>query len=442
VSSAVERGAAAIVAEGRVPHDVPQIVVPNARRALGIISHQVYREPTLELQLVGITGTNGKTTTAWVLETTLTDCGRRVARLGTAGARFGEVSSASSFTTPEADELARFLRNAADHGADTAVMEVSSHGLALERVRGSSFSVGAFLNLSQDHLDFHGTMERYAEAKSRLFYDHDTAHSVINIDDEMGPVLANKLRNAGRRVWTCSASGADADVRFVDMRYSVAGLRGRVVTPAGEGEVQAPLVGRHNGENACIALGCGLALGEKLDDLLNGLAVAQGAPGRLELVAHDPFAVFVDYAHTPDALLRSIQGVRRLTAGRVIVVFGCGGDRDRSKRPLMGEIAQRESDVVVVTSDNPRTEAPMAIAQGIMAGMRGDPIALKDLHSARDAWGIELDREQAIGLAIGAAEPGDCVLIAGKGHEDYQIIGTERRAFDDCEVARRHLGGA
>jgi UDP-N-acetylmuramoyl-L-alanyl-D-glutamate--2,6-diaminopimelate ligase len=331
-----------------------------------------------------------------------------------------------------------------DAGATHLVMEVSSHGLSLHRVDAVRFRVAAFTNLTQDHLDFHGDLESYGDAKARLFLELGPATSVINVDDPFGAQLAGRVRGS---IVRCSMrEGGIADVRARTWASTRDGIRAELETLAGDAVLESPLVGAHNVENLLVAVGCGLALGYPLEAIVAGLRRAKGAPGRLERVP-DPrdVAVLVDYAHTPDALARALAALRPITPGRLIALFGCGGDRDRQKRPKMGEAAGRGADVCVVTSDNPRTEAPGAIIDEILPGVAAADqpvIAVTELVSAARGHVVLEDRAEAIRAAIASARPGDTVLIAGKGHEDYQIVGREKRAFDDREHARAAIAAS
>jgi UDP-N-acetylmuramoyl-L-alanyl-D-glutamate--2,6-diaminopimelate ligase len=428
------RGAAAVLAER--PTELPTLVVPSVRSALGPVAHALAGDPTTKLAVVGVTGTNGKTTTTFLIDEALAALGHRPALLGTVASRAGAVATASSFTTPEADDLARFATAAVDEGASHLVMEVSSHALAQERTAGTRFAVGAFTNLTQDHLDFHGTMEAYGEAKAKLFLTHRPTRSVIHVGDPFGAALAARLVDAGLAVVTVG-DVEGANLRVIAARFDARGLEAKLATPEGELTLTSGLVGRHNLENLLVALGCLVALGVPATDAVRALRSAKGAPGRLERVA-DPrgVTVLVDYAHTPDALANVLDALRPITEGRLIVVFGCGGDRDAGKRPLMGRAAAEGADLVVVTSDNPRTEDPAAIVEAIVPGVReGGKLERAQLEGHADGFVVEIDRERAIGLALRAARAGDTVLLAGKGHEDYQIVGTTKRHFDDREVA-------
>jgi UDP-N-acetylmuramoyl-L-alanyl-D-glutamate--2,6-diaminopimelate ligase len=442
VADAAARGAVAVVAAHEIATPLPLAVVPDPRAALGPLAAAAAGDPTAALTVVGITGTNGKTTSSYLTEAALHGAGKATAVVGTLGARIGDERISLGHTTPEADDLQALARRALDAGATHLVMEVSSHALELERVRACKFAVAVFTNLTQDHLDFHGTMERYAAAKRRLFVEHTPAAAVINIDDPFGRTLAADCR--GRVLTVSSSVGARADVSPLEATFSDEGLSAMLVTPSGRVEVGSPLIGRHNLDNALSALGVAVALG--LDPLAaaTGIAGLRVVPGRLERV-DDPSGrlVLVDYAHTPDALRRALAAVRPLVRGRLVCVFGCGGDRDRDKRPRMGEAVRRDADWAIVTSDNPRSEPPAAIIEDILPGLVG---ALR--LDARGLLGrpgpghyvVEPDRRAAIELAIRATATGDCVLVAGKGHEDYQIVGSARSRFSDQEEARRVLG--
>ena len=447
VRDALARGAVAVLTqEALADVPVPQLVVADARRALGLAASVVYRHPTFALDVVGITGTNGKTTTAYLVEQALAASpSAKPAVLGTVEMRGPGFSRSTQHTTPEGDEIARFAREVLDLGATHLVMEVSSHALAQHRVDAVRFRVAAFTNLTQDHLDFHETMASYADAKDRLFLELGPGASVVNVDDPHGATLASKLH--GRNLWRCSRRAeADAEVRALRWSMDASGLVAEVATPRGEVTLRSPLLGAHNVENLLVALACGLALGLELHALAAALSVAPGAPGRLERV-EDPrgVAVLVDYAHTPDALERVLAALRPVTPGRLLCVFGCGGDRDRGKRPLMGEAAGRGADVALVTSDNPRTEEPAAILAEIAPGVVRSGQPLVDVAALADCargYALLVDRRQAIRAAIAAAHAGDTVLIAGKGHEDYQILGTTKHPFDDRLIAREAIAAA
>ncbi len=441
------RGAAAVLAGHEIPGlRVPQLIVADPRRALALAAAVVYGHPTFALDVIGVTGTNGKTTVTHLVEQALAAMpGLVPAALGTVAMRGPGFSRATPHTTPEGDEIARFARDVLRLGATHLVMEVSSHALALARVEAVRFRVAAFTNLTRDHLDFHGTMEAYAAAKERLFVDLGPGASVVHVGDPHGAHLAARLH--GRNLWRCTLDPTvEAEIRVLRWSMDAEGLRAEIATPRGALTLQSPLLGAHNLENLVVALGCGLALDLDAHAFAAALGAAAGAPGRLERVA-DPrgVTVLVDYAHTPDALERALAAVRPVTRGRLLCVFGCGGDRDRGKRAAMGEAAGRGADLVVVTSDNPRTEDPDAILAAIEPGViaSGQPaVALARLGAHGRGYALLEDRRAAIGAAIAAARAGDTVLIAGKGHEDYQIVGTTRHPCDDRLVAREAIAAA
>jgi UDP-N-acetylmuramoyl-L-alanyl-D-glutamate--2,6-diaminopimelate ligase len=434
---AIARGAVAVLCERAFETSVPLVIADDVLVALSAIAQNLYDDPTAELTAVGITGTNGKTTTTYLIEAMLLAGHKRPAVLGTVSFRGPGGVREASHTTPMADDLMRLARWAVNTNATHLVLEVSSHGLAMHRVDGVHFEVAAFTNLTHDHLDYHGDFESYARAKRRLFEELEPKTSVLNVDDPVGEALT---KTAAGRILRCSRRAeTSAEVRVLHATCDAQGIRARVATPLGELELRSPLAGEHNLENLLVAAGCGIGLGLSLDVIAAGLAGSRGAPGRLERVDHPEIAVFVDYAHTPDALERVLQALRPITTGRLLLVFGCGGNRDRTKRPLMGRIATELADVSIVTSDNPRNEAPeqilAQIEQGMMdAGARQLPQSA--LPGASAGYLLCEDRRQAIGLAIAAARPSDTLLIAGKGHEKYQLVGARREPFDDCAEAR------
>jgi UDP-N-acetylmuramoyl-L-alanyl-D-glutamate--2,6-diaminopimelate ligase len=440
---AVARGAAALVVERELDLPVPQVMIPDARAAMGPLAVRFWGDPTAELSVAGITGTNGKTTTAFLLRAILEAEGRPTGLLGTVKRIVGGREEEVVRTTPEAIDLQATFRRMLDGGDVACVMEVSSHALALGRSAGISFDVKAFTNLTQDHLDFHSDMEDYFGAKRTLFLGGaepgaslpgarvSSGVAVINIDDGYGERLAGELRETGAELLTFSASGADADFRAEDVEFDTAGTRFRCVAPDGKPTaVELRLPGHFNVENALAALAGASALGIRIERAASTLSGAGRVPGRFEPVDEgQPFTVLVDYAHTPDSLDNVLRAARVLTDGRVICVFGCGGDRDREKRPLMGRIGTELSDVCVVTSDNPRSEDPAAIIAQILEGV-----------PKRDAVHVEPDRRAAIALALEVARPGDMVVIAGKGHEQGQEFdGGRKIPFDDREVAGEAL---
>src|SRR5918995_1033890 len=440
---AVARGAAALVVERELDLPVPQVVVSDARAAMGPLAVRFWGDPTAELSVAGITGTNGKTTTAFLLRAILEGDGRATGLLGTVKRIVGGCEEEVVRTTPEANDLQATFRRMLDGGDVACVMEVSSHALALGRSAGISFDAKLFTNLTQDHLDFHSDMEDYFGAKRTLFWGGAEAGAsapeasvssgvaVINIDDGYGKRLAGELREAEAELLTFSAGGAEADFRAEDVEFDTAGTRFRCIARDGSATaVELPLPGHFNVENALAALAGASALGIGIERSASALSGAGRVPGRFEPVDEgQPFTVLVDYAHTPDSLDNVLRAARVLTDGRVICVFGCGGDRDREKRPLMGRIGAELSDVCVVTSDNPRSEDPEAIIAQILEGV-----------PKRDGVHVKPDRRAAIALALEVARPGDTVVIAGKGHEQGQEFeGGRKIPFDDREVAGEAL---
>jgi UDP-N-acetylmuramoyl-L-alanyl-D-glutamate--2,6-diaminopimelate ligase len=428
---AVDRGAGALVVERPLDLPVPQARVADARAAMAPIAVRFWRDPTALLRVAGVTGTNGKTTTAYLIRHVLEAEGVPTGLLGTVKRVVGGVEEEVERTTPEAVDLQATFRRMLDAGDRACAMEVSSHALALGRTAGVRFAVAVFTNLTQDHLDFHRDMEDYFQAKRGLFFPPPLA-TIVNLDDPYGARLAAELEGVGQRLVTFSASGADgADFRALDAAFDASGSRFRCAGPRGEVEVRTPLPGDFNVENALAAVSACDALGVGYEVAAATLADAGRVPGRFEPVdAGQRFAVLVDYAHTPDSLENVLSAARRLTAGRLIAVFGCGGDRDQQKRPLMGEIAARISDACVVTSDNPRSEEPEAIIREILSGIPGP----------RNGVRVEPDRRSAIAAALAEAAPGDTVVIAGKGHEQGQeFAGGRKIPFDDRDVALQEL---
>lgn len=438
VEDALRRGAVAVMAERQIDHGVPQLTVPNARKALGRTAELVYGAPTSEIPTVGITGTNGKTTTAYLVKQAIEGVHGRAGLIGTTGLLVGADQRPSLHTTPEGDDISRFAKESLEAGATHLVLEVSSHGLALSRVDALQFEVAAFTNLSRDHLDFHSSLEDYGESKARLFTELSPKHSVVHIDDPFGAALAARV--SGSVIRCSKRAGAGAEILATEWSSTRDGIRAEVQTPAGSVHIESPMLGEHNLENLLVALGCAYALGLDLQRVAAVWRVAGGSPGRLERVAHHAdVAVLVDYAHTPDALRRVLDTMRAVTPKRLIAVFGAGGDRDKGKRPEMGRVGAMLADLCILTSDNPRTEDPRRILEEVEAGARGagaTPVQMSALGQATEGYCTILDRRVAIRTAIAAAKPGDTVLLAGKGHETYQIIGSERSHFDDREEAR------
>ena len=431
-AAAVAAGAAALVVERALDVDVPQLVVADARVAMALAADAFFGRPTRELEVAGVTGTNGKTTTAFLLYSILAAAGRRPGLLGTVEMRIGGERRAVVRTTPEAIDLQRTYREMLDAGDRSCAMEASSHASELKRLLGTRFRALVFTNLTQDHLDFHGTMDAYYEAKRRLFVDPDVdgnrPPAAVNVGDEHGRRLAEELRGLGGPLLTFGLDAA-ADVRPEGLELTPSATSFRAAGLA----VRPRLRGRFNVENVLGAIAVARLMGIEDDAVVRGIEHLAGVPGRFEAVDEgQPFAVLVDYAHTPEALENVLAEARNLTNGRLLCVFGCGGDRDRAKRPLMGAVVTRLADRAIVTSDNPRSEDPTAIIDEILTGMDGDE-------------DVEPDRAAAIARAIEQADEGDVVVIAGKGHEQGQEFSDRTIPFDDREVARdalRRLGAA
>jgi UDP-N-acetylmuramoyl-L-alanyl-D-glutamate--2,6-diaminopimelate ligase len=418
-AAAVAAGAAALVVERRLPLAVPQLVVADARTAMAVAADEFFGRPTETLETVGVTGTNGKTTTAFLLHAILEAAGRRPGLLGTVESRIGGEHRPAVRTTAEAIDLQRAFREMLDAGNESCVIEATSHGSVLRRLHRVRLAAIAFTNLTQDHLDFHGTLDRYFEAKRALFLTDPAPSAAVNVDDPYGRRLADELRRASPALLTYGLAG-DADLRPDSLELDAGGARFH----AGGIAVESRLRGRFNVHNVLAAIAVARLVGVGDAAIAAGVAAVDGVPGRFEAVEEgQPFSVIVDYAHTPDALENVLRAARDFGDGRVICVFGCGGDRDREKRPLMGRAASALADLVVVTSDNPRSEEPRAIVDAILGGVAGETV-------------VELDRRQAIGVAVSAARPGDVVVIAGKGHEQGQESAGRKVPFDDREVAR------
>ncbi len=429
VAGAAARGAVAVVVEDDVPFAGTRVRVRSSAVALAQIAANRYGRPADALTLIAITGTNGKTTTTFLAESLARAAGGQAGVLTTVTYRYGNIERPAPFTTPTPLVLHATLAEMRAAGVTHVAMEASSHALALERLAGVRFAVAAFTNLTQDHLDFHGTMERYRDAKALLFREHLAANGVgvINLDGEGGEWMLSQVRG---RALSVSATRA-ADIRVTRAEQTVDGIAAEFATPVGPVGFRSPLIGAFNLENLGVAVGIGVALGLSAEGIARGLGDVGGVPGRLERVDNDRgFGIFVDYAHTPDALERVMAALKPLTRGRLIVVFGCGGDRDRTKRPIMGRLVARDADLPIVTSDNPRTEDPAAIVAQIVDGVKAQ---------RSDGFVVEIDRHRAIAGAIAAARAGDVVLIAGKGHEDYQIIGKVKQHFDDRQEAKSAL---
>ncbi len=433
IEEVIARGARAVIAEQMLPHsvDIPLVVVKDARQALAQVSAEFFSHPSREITLVGITGTNGKTTTSYLIESIIKAAGKEAGVIGTINYRLGGNEQPAPTTTPQSYDLQRLLREMVTAGIGYAVMEVSSHALDQERVRACHFDAGVFTNISPEHLDYHEDMERYFAAKSRLFHEllpesSKDPWAILNLDDPLLRGLEKELP-PGRRM----TYGLDQGALMAPRReISLTGIRATLATPSGAMEIESALIGEYNLYNIMAATAASIALGIPPEAIIRGIKDLALVPGRMERVGKGKPWVLVDYAHKPEALEKSITAIKRLAAGRVLVVFGCGGDRDRSKRAPMGRIAVQLADLAIITSDNPRTEDPREIIEEIEKGAQQ--------VSARRYLVIP-DRREAIKRAITLAREEDCVLITGKGHEQYQIIGADRVPFDDREEARGAL---
>lgn len=437
VAKALHGGAAAVIAQSPVDTGViPLVRVANSRKALGVIGSRFYGDPSSKLMMVGVTGTNGKTTTTYLCKALLEGIGRKVGLIGTVAYQIGEEVIPASHTTPGALTLQSLLARMHKAGLNAVAMEVSSHALALDRTAGCEYDVAVFTNLTQDHLDFHSTMEEYFQSKLRLFTElgrgrKSGQRAVVNMDDPRG----SQVRAACRvPVWGYGMTGTP-ELKAEQVTLSLNGTNFIAATPAGTFPVDSRLVGEHNVYNLLGAIGVALHGGATCDQVREAVTQVSNVPGRFERVsAGQDFTVVVDYAHTEDALRRLLAAAHELKTHRIITVFGCGGDRDRGKRPKMGRAAVEYSDVVILTSDNPRTEDPLAILREVEVGVH------EALQRRKDAeYHLIADRRDAIATAVQMARSGDMVLIAGKGHEDYQIIGTTKIHFDDREVAREAI---
>ena len=451
IDEALQRGAIAIVSQKPVVGDALVIEVDHTRKALAAIADCFYHSPSANLCIIGITGTNGKTTTAYLIEGILQQAGYRVGIIGTINYHYRGQTFANPMTTPEAPDLQRILEEMRRAGVTHVVMEVSSHAVDLCRVAKCQFDIGVFTNLSQDHLDFHQTMDRYWSCKKRFFTEHlslspkkDKAQAVINREDEKG----RQLQQALHIPTTTVGQAADDHIRPLAASFDISGIKGKIATPAGTFEFNSALVGSHNLENILCSTGVAVALGLAPHIIKAGIEQVKAIPGRLERISSQTGKyVYVDYAHTPDALAHALSALKSLTTNRLICVFGCGGNRDRGKRPQMGSIAGKLCDLAIVTSDNPRKEAPMDIIAQVVEGTRRFSPHAYDagrltVEFETKGHVIEADRRQAIRLGVAVARPGDVLLIAGKGHETYQILGDRTIAFDDREEARKALEGA
>ncbi|MCC7344517.1 MAG: UDP-N-acetylmuramoyl-L-alanyl-D-glutamate--2,6-diaminopimelate ligase [Deltaproteobacteria bacterium] len=440
IDNALERGAAALVVEREVPvaKKVPVFKVQNSRASLSRLAARWHGDPTKEIPVVGVTGTNGKTTITYLLGAIFQAAGKTPGILGTIGCRYNGINLPNAHTTPESIEIQRLFREMKTAGVDAVAMEVSSHAVDMRRVEDVFFDVGVFTNLTPEHLDYHKSMELYFESKKRLFLQllprgKGPKRAVLNADDRYGMKLIDAVKEVP--VWTYSTMAQSKwDFYAREWRSDLSGTQAVIATPQGVAEFRSPLIGAFNLSNILAAAAAAAALEIPLETIARAVAAFDGVPGRLERIENDKgIHVFVDYAHTPDALKNVLGALQNLNPPKILTVFGCGGDRDRAKRPIMGREVARLSNVAVVTSDNPRTEDPQKIIGEILPGVEEG-----GMTPGRDAF-VEPDRKAAIEKAIAMAKPGEVVLIAGKGHEDYQILGTEKVHFDDRETAREAL---
>ncbi|MBZ4410264.1 UDP-N-acetylmuramoyl-L-alanyl-D-glutamate--2,6-diaminopimelate ligase [Myxococcus sp. MISCRS1] len=444
IGEAVSRGAVAVVSEKPVPSSqVPFFKVGSARKALALIAANFHGRPADKLTLLAVTGTNGKTTTSFLLEAMSAAAYVSTGVIGTLGYKFGGKTVPTANTTPDPLELHRIFKEMVDAGVETVVMEVSSHALAQERVHGLTFKAAGFSNLSRDHLDYHKDMEDYFQSKRKLFAENLSASgvAVVNGDDTYASRIYNEQRGQKKMAWKFSRQGS-GEISASDVTFSLDGIKGTLKTPSGDIALKSKLLGPHNLENILLAVGIGIGAGFSRSDVKVGIERMTPVEGRMERVENygpgGAPAVLVDYAHTDDALKRALEAARSLAKGRVIVVFGCGGDRDKGKRPLMGQVAAEAADVAVITSDNPRTEDPDDIIAQVTPGLEKAGlrrISAAKVKSGEKGYLVEADRRAAIEQAIGLATGEDVVLIAGKGHETYQQVGQEKHKFDDRQVA-------
>ncbi|MBI1909764.1 MAG: UDP-N-acetylmuramoyl-L-alanyl-D-glutamate--2,6-diaminopimelate ligase [Deltaproteobacteria bacterium] len=439
IEEAIDRGAVGILSQDPPPSpwntQLGWAQVKEPRKALARLSSNFYGEPSRALKLIGITGTNGKTTLTYLLESIFAAGHQSSGIIGTINYRYGKNRFTAPTTTPESADLQELLATMKSDGVQYVAMEVSSHALSLDRVSACHFDVACFTNLSQDHLDFHKDLNDYFEAKCRLFTDvlqqseKKTRFAVLPAPDPWGEKIQKRMPSSVKVL----TYGLEAPAQILAEKTSLSsrGIRGVIKTPRGEVKLVSPLIGEHNLKNMLAATACAVALEVPLEQIQKGLEALSLIPGRLEKIQNNKgIHLFVDYAHTPEALQKALETLRSITHGRLIVVFGCGGDRDAKKRPLMGEVAAQGADLILLTSDNPRTEDPQSIVRQILAGVT---------KAEKEALVI-VDRQEALKRAVVVAEPGDAVLVAGKGHEDYQIIGTEKRHFSDQEELRKILG--
>ena len=426
IPKAMEKGAAAVLCQDIPAEGIPYVQIADCRYGLAIASRDFFGDPASKMKVIGFTGTSGKTSSTHLLKFLLEEkAGAKVGLIGTNGNMIGDQHIHTEYTTPESYELHSLFKQMADAGCTHVVMEVSSHSLALERVAGITFDVAVFTNLSQDHLDLHGTMDEYAAAKKKIF--SQCVQGCINADDERAAFMADGVKCP---IMTYSAVSNDADLVAKDIRLSASAVRFAAVKDSELALTRLAIPGMFSVYNALSVMAVGSCLGLSLEDCADALNRAAGVKGRMESVPTDgDYSIIIDYSHKPDALEKVLKTLRPVTRGRLFVLFGCGGDRDRGKRPIMGRIAAENADCVIVTSDNPRTEEPMDIINEILPGLKGTGTPSK----------VICDRIEAIGWAIDNAAPGDVILLAGKGHEDYQIIGHEKRHMDEREIVADFL---
>ena len=426
IGAAVKAGASVVLCEEKPSVKIPYVLVKNSRVALALVSRNYFKNPTAQMILVGVTGTNGKTTTTMLLKYVIEQCtGEKTGLIGTNQNMIGEKVVPTERTTPESYELQKLFREMADEGCKYVIMEVSSHSLVLERVAGLRFEVAVFTNLTQDHLDFHKTMEEYAGAKALLFERCNKA--AINMDDEWGGYMSERAKCP---VFSYSEKKLEADLVAKDIRLSPSNVKFCALAMNSLERVSLEIPGKFSVYNAMSVISAGLLLGLQLNEVCESLKSAKGVKGRVEVVpSPEDYTILIDYAHTPDALENVIRSMKEVTAGRVVVLFGCGGDRDKTKRPIMGEIATTLADYAIITSDNPRTEVPADIIADILAGVK----------APKNRYRVIEDRTEAIAYAIDSHLEGDVIILAGKGHETYQIIGKTKFHMDEREIVAEHL---
>lgn len=422
VPEAIAAGAEVICVDHPMGSAASELVVKDTRRALAILAAEVHGHPSHDMAVIGVTGTNGKTTVTHYIESIARSASMATGLIGTIHTRMGTETVPSIHTTPESSDFQRLLGQMRDLETDLVAVEVSSHALELERVVATRFAVAAFTNFSQDHLDFHGDMSSYLESKKKLFTEHEVGVSVVNLDDDAGEVIASSV--AGDLLTV----GSVGDISISDVRPFPRASAFRLSTPWGVAELNAPIIGAFNITNAVIAAGCALACGVTFDDVVAGVEALAPVPGRFEVVSgEDPVVVVVDFAHTPEGIAQAIKAAREITSNRVIALVGAGGDRDRQKRSDMGR-AVSTADFSIITSDNPRSEDPASIARSVVEGIPSDSV-----------FTVQLDRRSAIRIAVERASGGDVVLVLGKGHELFQEKDGVRSPFDDRVVAREML---